>query len=40
MVVIIGLFGLGKFMLLCCLNLLEKLDNGIIKIVEIELDVK
>ena len=37
---IIGPSGSGKSTLLRCLNLLEKPDNGIIKIAETELDVK
>ena len=40
MVAIIGPSGSGKSTLLRCLNLLEKPDNGIIKIAETELDVK
>ena len=39
-VAIIGPSGSGKSTLLRCLNLLEKPDNGIIKIAETELDVK
>ena len=39
-VTIIGPSGSGKSTLLRCLNLLEKPDNGIIKIAETELDVK
>ena len=39
-VAIIGPSGSGKSTLLRCLNLLEKTDNGIIKIAETELDVK
>ena len=39
-VAIIGSSGSGKSTLLRCLNLLEKPDNGIIKIAETELDVK
>ena len=39
-VAIIGPSGSGKSTLLRCLNLLEKPDNGIIKIAESELDVK
>ena len=39
-ITIIGPSGSGKSTLLRCLNLLEKPDNGIIKIAETELDVK
>ena len=39
-VAIIGPSGSGKSTLLRCLNLVEKPDNGIIKIAETELDVK